>query len=474
MSRLLTKEDRSKVMQAIHESRIAKGYTLETYKGLKIYTQHREEMKRYFLEIYRDQSTKPILNYYYTEATHGQMLARIQTTKDGYDRMQTWKTERKESNKGKRLTGSAACADAIREELKKIFPTVKFSVRSETFSMGDAVRIGWTDGPTTKQVDELTGKYQDGYFDGMQDMYIYNKEGDGPSAKYITTSRSMSEETGDAIKADAERFYQADFFGCRDVSQFIYQIFSASPLPTGAKVTGLEETGATSGSYPHEVYRIRFEQTEQAQKVEKPAPVEVPADEVQVIEYSDKSIAVIGNTYPIKEKLKAAGGKFNKFLTCGAGWIFPKSKLEELQKALNQDEESDNAELQAVVTQNNEETTLKDEIQKTVDFFVETDLKLYGEVTEGTKEAANVQNVDWRKHPELEHAHPLNICDPAGGQYKQALKEYEEEQEAAKLQEVTHKTYSTLKDITEAAESGEVISLMNLFDLVNKKEVANV
>ena len=25
---------------------------------------------------------------------------------------------------------------------------------------------------------------------------------------------------------------------------------------------------------------------------------------------------------------------------------------------------------------------------------------------------------DWRKHPELEHRHPLNICDPESNQYK--------------------------------------------------------
>lgn len=479
MSRLLTKEDRNKVMQAIHESRISKGYTLETYKGLKIYTQHREDMKRYFLEIYRDQSTKPILNYYYTEATHGQMLARIQATKESYDRMQTYKEERKASNKGKRLTGSAACADAIREELKKVFPSVKFSVRSETFSMGDAVRISWTDGPTTKQVDEITGKYQSGYFDSMQDMYVYSKNGDGPSAKYITTSRTMSEETGAAIKADADRFFSEGLFGCRDVAQFIYQIFQASPIPTGAKITGLSQTGESCGVYASEFYKISFEKTEQ--KAERPAPVEVAADEVQIIEYSEKSIAVIGNTYPIREKLKGAGGKFNKFLTCGAGWIFSKTKLEALQNLLTEPEEQDNRELPAVVTAQNvedakeynkllnpteNETTLNEEIEKTVQFFASTDLAIYGEVTEKTKQIAEIQKVDWRKHPELPHDHPLNLCDPQGGQYKQALKEYKQEQ--------THETYTSIEDITEAAESGKVISLCNLFDLVNKKEVANV
>jgi len=34
---------------------------------------------------------------------------------------------------------------------------------------------------------------------------------------------------------------------------------------------------------------------------------------------------------------------------------------------------------------------------------------------------------DWRRHPELEPAHPLNLCNPEGGQYKQCLKEYNEE-----------------------------------------------
>jgi hypothetical protein len=71
------------------------------------------------------------------------------------------------------------------------------------------------------------------------------------------------------------------------------------------------------------------------QKETKPAPIETKTGEVSVIEYSEKAIAVIGDTYPIKEKLKEAGGKFNKFLSCGAGWIFPKTKLTELQTLLN-------------------------------------------------------------------------------------------------------------------------------------------
>ena len=55
----------------------------------------------------------------------------------------------------------------------------------------------------------------------------------------------------------------------------------------------------------------------------------------QIIDYSDRAIAVVGDTKDIKDQLKKLGGRFNFKLSCGAGWIFPKSKLDELQKLLN-------------------------------------------------------------------------------------------------------------------------------------------
>lgn len=58
--------------------------------------------------------------------------------------------------------------------------------------------------------------------------------------------------------------------------------------------------------------------------------------EIQLIDYSEKSFAVIGDTKPIKDKIKALGGRFNKFLTCGPGWIFSKSKLDEVVAALKE------------------------------------------------------------------------------------------------------------------------------------------
>lgn len=56
---------------------------------------------------------------------------------------------------------------------------------------------------------------------------------------------------------------------------------------------------------------------------------------LKLVDYSDKAFAIIGETKPIKEQLRQLGGKFNYYLSCGAGWIFPKTKAYTVRKALN-------------------------------------------------------------------------------------------------------------------------------------------
>jgi hypothetical protein len=60
--------------------------------------------------------------------------------------------------------------------------------------------------------------------------------------------------------------------------------------------------------------------------------------EINMVDYSEKAFAVVGDTKPIKEQLKALGGSFNAHLSCGAGWIFSKKKLDEVTKALSNEE----------------------------------------------------------------------------------------------------------------------------------------
>lgn len=53
-----------------------------------------------------------------------------------------------------------------------------------------------------------------------------------------------------------------------------------------------------------------------------------------IIDYSDKAIAVTGDTRQISGELKRIGGRFNPRLTCGPGWIFPAKKRAELEALL--------------------------------------------------------------------------------------------------------------------------------------------
>lgn len=63
-------------------------------------------------------------------------------------------------------------------------------------------------------------------------------------------------------------------------------------------------------------------------------PKPIQADGVKVIDYSERAVAIYGNTKPIKEELKAIGARFNMFLTIDgvkqAGWILPATRRSEL------------------------------------------------------------------------------------------------------------------------------------------------
>lgn len=55
--------------------------------------------------------------------------------------------------------------------------------------------------------------------------------------------------------------------------------------------------------------------------------------DMQLAQYSEYSVVVTGETKSHKEKLKELGGKFNPKLKTGPGWIFAKSKQDEIVKA---------------------------------------------------------------------------------------------------------------------------------------------
>ena len=64
----------------------------------------------------------------------------------------------------------AETAKFVRTALKKNFPGVKFSVRSNVYSGGASIDVSWVLGPTTKEVDAVAGQYESADFDGSIDM----------------------------------------------------------------------------------------------------------------------------------------------------------------------------------------------------------------------------------------------------------------------------------------------------------------
>ena len=68
-------------------------------------------------------------------------------------------------------------------------------------------------------------------------------------------------------------------------------------------------------------------------------PVKTPKiTDVNIVDYTDRSIAIIGNSYPIKDELKKLGAVWNKHLQINgqrkAGWILSKKKKQQVENLL--------------------------------------------------------------------------------------------------------------------------------------------
>lgn len=93
-----------------------------------------------------------------------------------------------------------------------------------------------------------------------------------------------------------------------------------------------------------ETYSGYIKETVKAAKIEtkqdiKPMAVNVIKGSVILVNYSDKAIALFGETKAIKDQIKAIGGRFNPYLNNNgkkeAGWILPLNKIEQAKQLIN-------------------------------------------------------------------------------------------------------------------------------------------
>lgn len=56
---------------------------------------------------------------------------------------------------------------------------------------------------------------------------------------------------------------------------------------------------------------------------------------INIIQYNERSFVVVGDTYPVKDRLKQMGGIWNRKLSCGAGWVFSNTRRQAVEMFIN-------------------------------------------------------------------------------------------------------------------------------------------
>lgn len=93
----------------------------------------------------------------------------------------------------------ADTAKLVRAAIKTAFPTIKFTVKTKTYSGGASISVGWEDGPLTADVERVAKQFAGATFDGMIDLKSHHDsilDGEKVSygADFIFCSRSFSAE----------------------------------------------------------------------------------------------------------------------------------------------------------------------------------------------------------------------------------------------------------------------------------------
>jgi len=149
----------------------------------------------------------------------------------------------------RQLTGAALTAKVIKKRLKALYPSVKFSVTSDVFSMGDSVDIRWTDGPFRETIEVITKPYQNGEFNSMEDMYEYKSIDPAlgcEGAKYVMCHRKTSSELLAKLAVKAREHFGTELDPkdydyhrrLTDIEKLFFPYTEAEPKWGGAVIEG--------------------------------------------------------------------------------------------------------------------------------------------------------------------------------------------------------------------------------------------
>lgn len=190
----------------------------------------------------------------------------------------------------------------VRAYAKKNFPDFKFSIRTEygTSSMYIELKSG-----TNVPFIEGSRSAERGYMSTMSSVKAWEDE---LTPKVFAALNAVSNY--------ASSFRYNDSDGMQDYFDTNFYIH----IEVSDEYKVIEPKAKKSS--------IKTEKAEEAVTVEG----------LEMVDYSDKAIAVFGDTKAIKEQLKELGGRFNPSLNYNgekrAGWIFSKKKADEVRNLM--------------------------------------------------------------------------------------------------------------------------------------------
>lgn len=198
-------------------------------------------------------------------------------------------------------------AAKVRAYAKKNFPDFKFSIRTEygTSSMYIELKSG-----TNVPFIEGSRSAERGYMSTMSSVKAWEDELTPEMFKVL-----------DAVTTYASSFRYDDSDGMQDYFDTNFYIH----IEVSDEYKVIEPKAKKSGVKPEKV--------EEAKEVEA-----VTVEGLEIVDYSEKAIAVFGDTKAIKEQLKELGGRFNPALNYNgekrAGWIFSKKQADKVRELL--------------------------------------------------------------------------------------------------------------------------------------------
>lgn len=228
-------------------------------------------------------------------------------------------------------------AAKVRSFAKKNFPRFKFSITSKWSMYTDSLYIEVKEGVCIPFIEDSRCAER-GYMSTMNTVKGWEKDLTPEMFKVL-----------DAVTTYANSFRYDDSDSMQDY--FDTNFYLSLKVSDEYKVV---EPKTKKSS-------VKAEKVEEAKEVEA-----VTVEGLKIVDYSDKAIAVFGDTKAIKEQLKELGGRFNPSLNYNgekrAGWIFSKRKADEVRELLVPSSEESKEEeaaagdkgIQVVITEANE------------------------------------------------------------------------------------------------------------------------